>query len=76
MAQNPLSMEVIKQVLRLKQDDISIRETARRLGISRNSVKKYLIQLQDIPAQPDEAELAGRVYNNDTWHMMSSECNN
>jgi len=66
MAQNPLSMEVIKQVLRLKQDGIGIRETARRLGISRNSVKKYLAQLQDIPAEPDEAELAGRVYNNDS----------
>lgn len=65
MAQNPLSMEVIKQVLRLKQDGIGIRETARRLGISRNSVKKYLSQLQDVSTLPDEAELACRVYNND-----------
>ena len=39
MAQKPLSMEVIKQVLRLNQDGVGIRETARRLGISRNSVK-------------------------------------
>lgn len=66
MAQNPISMEVIKQVIRLKQDGISIREVARRLGISRNSVKKYLAQLQDIAVQPDDAELAGRIYNNDS----------
>lgn len=40
MAQIPLIMKVIKQVLRLKRDGISIRETARRLRISRNSAKK------------------------------------
>lgn len=58
MAQNPLTMEVIKQ------DGISIRETARRLGISRNSVKKYLaLAGEDLPG--DEA-LAGQVYNNDS----------
>lgn len=58
MAQNPLTMEVIKQ------DGISIRETARRLGISRNSVKKYLaLAGDDLPG--DEA-LAAQVYNNDS----------
>jgi len=66
MAQNPLSMEVVKQILRLKQDGISIRETARRLGISRNSVKKYLAQFQEVHGMPDEAQLAGLVYNNDS----------
>lgn len=66
MAQNPLSMEVIKQVLRLKQDGVSIRETARRLGISRNSVKKYLAILSDTSATPADTELAGQVYNNDS----------
>ena len=64
MAQTPLTMEVIKQVLRLKRDGIGIRETARRLGISRNSVKKYLALL------PQEAfgddVLAAEVYNNDS----------
>lgn len=64
MAQTPLTMEVIKQVLRLKRDGISIRETARRLGISRNSVKKYLA-LQPDESAGDEA-LAGQVYNNDS----------
>jgi len=64
MAQTPLTMEVIKQVLRLKRDGISIRETARRLGISRNSVKKYLALLPDETAV-DEA-LAVEVYNNDS----------
>jgi len=66
MAQNPLSMEVVKQILRLKHSGIGIRESARRLGISRNSVKKYLAQLQEIPDVPeDEAQLAGLIYNND-----------
>lgn len=64
MAQTPLTMEVIKQVLRLSRDGISIRETARRLGISRNSVKKYLTLLPD-ETEGDEA-LAGQVYNNDS----------
>ena len=57
-------MEVIKQVLKLNKDGISIRESARRLGISRNSVKKYLALLPDVTAG-DEA-LASQVYNNDS----------
>ncbi len=64
MAQTPLTIEVIKQVLRLKHDGISIRETARRLEISRNIVKKYLALLPDGSAGGEA--LAGQVYNNDS----------
>ncbi len=64
MAQTPLTMELIKQVFRLKRDGISIRETARRLGISRNSVKKYLARLPQESACDEP--LAGKVYNNDS----------
>ncbi len=45
MAQKPIAMEQLKQILQLKNDGIPIREIARRTGISRNSVRKYLSQL-------------------------------
>jgi response regulator of citrate/malate metabolism len=46
MAQKPIAMEQLKQILQLKKDGISIREMARRVGISRNSVRRYLSLLQ------------------------------
>src|SRR5688572_7127753 len=42
MAQKPIAMEQLKQILQLKNDGVPIREMARRTGISRNSVRKYL----------------------------------
>jgi transposase len=42
MAQKPIAMEQLKQILQLQADGTSIREIARRVGISRNSVRKYL----------------------------------
>ena len=45
MAQKPITMEQLKQILQLKNDGIGIREIARRTGMSRNSVRKYLWQL-------------------------------
>ena len=47
MAQKPITMEQLKQILQLKNDGIGIREIVRRTGISRNSVRKYLLQLDD-----------------------------
>ncbi|HZW64583.1 MAG TPA: helix-turn-helix domain-containing protein [Hanamia sp.] len=47
MAQKPIAMEQLKQILRLKNDGISIREIARRVHISRNSVRKYLSCFDD-----------------------------
>jgi response regulator of citrate/malate metabolism len=46
MAQKPIAMEQLKQILQLQADGISIREIARRVGISRNSVRKYLSRLK------------------------------
>ena len=40
-------MEQLKQILQLKNDGIAIREIARRIGVSRNSVRKYLSLLND-----------------------------
>ena len=57
MAQKQLAMNIIRQVLQLHQQQIPIREIARRTGISRNSVKKYLKindqNNQDVPLNAD-----------------------
>ena len=45
MSQKPIAMEHLKQILQLQKDGISIREIARRTGICRNSVRKYLYLL-------------------------------
>lgn len=71
MAQQPLTMEQLKQILQLNKDGVSIREIARRLGISRNSVRKYLDKCKasnelDKDAEPQSSkELAEQAYNND-----------
>src|ERR1700722_20118061 len=64
MAQKPIAMEQLKQVLQLHRDGTGIREIARRTGISRNSVRKYLSRLQ--PEEPtSDGELAVKAYDND-----------
>jgi transposase-like protein len=35
-------MEHIREILQLYKDGVPIREIARRVGVSRNSVRKYL----------------------------------
>lgn len=64
MAQKPIVMEQLKQVLQLKADGIGIREMARRIGISRNSVRKYLLLLSGDEHLSDP-ELAEKAYSND-----------
>jgi hypothetical protein len=49
MAQKPIAMEQLKQILQLHKDGVGIREMARRTGISRNSVRKYLALLSKEP---------------------------
>ena len=39
-------MNQIKQVRQLKQDGVPIKEIARRTGISRKTVKKYLRKME------------------------------
>lgn len=68
MSQKPIVMEQLKQILQLKTDGIPIREIARRIGISRNSVRKYLAVLTDeiIPGgQLSNKQLADKAYRND-----------
>lgn len=68
MAQKPIVMEQLKQVLQLRSDGISIREIARRVGISRNSVRKYLLRLKAYTNRSD-TELADEAYSNDLLEL-------
>ena len=65
MAQKPITMEQLKQILQLKNDGIGIREIARRTGMSRNSVRKYLWQLDADVQNLSNKELADKAYNNE-----------
>lgn len=65
MSQKPIAMEQLKRILQLKNDGIGIREMARRIGISRNSVRKYLALLHKDSSELSNKELADKAYNND-----------
>ena len=65
MSQKPVTMEQLKQILQLKNDGTHIREIARRIGISRNSVRKYLSLLDAGAEDLTNKELADKAYNND-----------
>ena len=73
MSQKPVTMEQLKQILQLKNDGVAIREIARRTGISRKTVKKYLRLMQQLPQQPNseksiavtDIELADIIYKKD-----------
>jgi transposase len=71
MAQKPIAMEQLKQILQLHKDGVAIREMARRTGMSRNSVRKYLSLLRATPSgsqeeEPDNKTLADKAYGNDS----------
>ncbi len=63
MAQEKVEMELIKQVLQLYNDGVSIHEIKRRTGVSRNSIKKYLKLIGPSAGRVmDDAELAEKAY--------------
>lgn len=64
MAQKPITMEQLKQICQLKSDGISIREIARRTGMSRNSVRKYLLHIDADIQNLSSKQLADKAYNN------------
>jgi transposase len=68
MAQKPIGMDQLKQVLQLQGDGISIREIARRVGMSRNSVRKYLSRL-GTSENNSNRDLAGKAYSNDLLEL-------
>lgn len=69
MAQKPIIMEQLKQILQLQEDGVGIREMARRAGISRNSVRKYLSLLAASSSLKeeitDDKTLADTAYGSD-----------
>ena len=76
MSQKPIVMEQLKQILQLKDDGIGIREIARRTGICRNSVRKYLLLLKADSEAPVEEmtnkALADKAYSSDVTEY--NEC--
>lgn len=71
MSQKPIVMEQLKQILQLKADGTGIREIARRIGISRNSVRKYLLLLEADTDNLTSKALADRAYNNEVLERNS-----
>jgi len=69
MSQKPVTMEQLKQIIQLKNDGIGIREIARRTGISRNSVRKYLSLLNASTNELSNKELAEKAYHNDQLEL-------
>ena len=65
MSQKPVVMEQLKQIIQLNNDGIGIREMARRIGISRNSVRKYLALLDSSNEDLSNKGLADKAYNNE-----------
>lgn len=68
MAQKPIAMEHLKQVLQLHKDGIAIREIARRVGIDRNTVRKYLSRLKTEDSL-SEGGLAEQAYDIDLLEL-------
>ncbi|MDE3214296.1 MAG: IS21 family transposase [Bacteroidota bacterium] len=76
MAQKAIDMLQLKQVQRLHQDGVSIKEIVRLTGISRKTVRKYLRKLQAVIVPQEQGdlsakELAQQVYNRDETSIGS-----
>jgi len=54
MAAKPTSMSIIKQIIRLKEQDEPILKIARSTGTSKNTVKKYLRFIRDNKLIPED----------------------
>jgi transposase len=73
MSQKPVTMEQLKQILQLKNDGVGIREMARRTGISRNSVRKYLALVDTSAEELSNKGLADKAYNNDLLELNTQK---
>lgn len=65
MSQKPITMDHVKQVIQLKRDGVPIKEIVRRVGICRNSVRKYLARIDGGDEGLSTKELADKAYIND-----------
>ncbi len=67
MAAKAIQVELLKQILRLKQDGFSVSAIARSIGISRPTVIKYLSRLGSTdPGAISKEQLSATSYNHDT----------
>lgn len=69
MAAKAIQLELLKQILRLKQEGFSISAIARTLGLSRPTVIKYLTRLKantEEPIQLKDNQLFQAAYNHDS----------
>jgi transposase len=57
MSQKPIAMEQLQQIIQLQKDVIPIHEMACRIGISRNSIHKYLALIAGNTTTPIAVEL-------------------
>jgi transposase len=58
-------MDKVQHIQRLHSEGVPIKEMARRVGISRNSVKKYINRLRDIPDAERSSISPGMAYGSD-----------
>ncbi len=65
MSQKPVTMDHVKQVIQLNRDGVPIKEIVRRVGISRNSVRKYLARVDEQGEGLSDKALADKAYNNE-----------
>ena len=65
MSQKPVPMDKVQQIQRLHREGVPIKEIARRLGISRNSVKKYIRRLKDGPDTEELLPLSKAAYGSE-----------
>ncbi|RZM20544.1 MAG: winged helix-turn-helix transcriptional regulator, partial [Pedobacter sp.] len=61
MAQKAVHMTQIRQVQQLRDDGVAIKEIARRTGISRKTVKKYLRKLESLPVATSSDPLSDKL---------------
>ena len=84
MAQKSIDMNLIKQILQLRNDGVAIKEMVRRTGVSRKTIKKYLRLLEQLPLQMKgkvsvntaDVAMSSIVYNNDLSPVKSKRYEN
>src|SRR5882672_10349967 len=75
MAAKAIRMEKLKQILRLKQEGLSIKAIVRLTGISRPTVKKYLSRIKDTGIdERDVATCSGKELAQTAFDTDSTEC--
>ena len=82
MSGRPIEMSKVKQVIRMYESGVPIKGIARRLGISKNTVKEYIRKVESQNLSPpellrkDTPELEGlftsSVYKDEKYRQLAS----